>query len=773
MSEEALGESVLPQAPPGYQPIASLENENLVRSLEGKTLGDGEGGEDFLKRMGKITVAQRDEDYDSNLDYYRRCARDIELFLGIQDNFEYGPAQGKPRPCLPLVNKVVTRIYNRMAVVITKMEPIPVPTGSEDIARAERIKKHIEWEKRAKHPEWKSTMCAGLEMMIIVGSMIRYVGWDPVKKRKQIDWASPTDVVVSFSEKDTSPYMEHVGRITRTLRLRRQEIEEYGREGFFEGIDELFDESAAEKPKPIKVSDDRDDPIRKVRYAFERTKESKTTNEKDDANPLYMVYERHSWERLPEGAAPDEATEGRRLRRTAWWVEESTKKVLRAVIMEAEDPLDRLRFKNQMSENQIRFDNLTQEFQGKLQQAQQKMTMLPPETPPEMLPQLPEAPEFEQPKPIRKTPVYNFIHYRFMESPVGFYGLGAGVFASQLNLLANEVIGWHLVQTQLAAIGQTSGYLADEFKTTTKKGKVGVDFGKWIQTDIPSADLKNAFANFQIANPSSNLSQLIEMFDEQAALQMNAHEALSGAPGPSHETASAATMRTQRASENLNMAMENIMEPLAAEFKAYARLNATFMDDNDYYWVTEHDPTRPDKKTQVRKTIGRKDYEIDFDITFDSDVRLMFDEGLGERALQAHQLVMASPFADPNAKLAAEKKALKALGQDELAARYPESIPPPPPPSPKSQEEETAGFLKEEDSPVLPDDDDVVHLTKMEESEQTGIFESMSPTAKQIHERHKRGHQSQAYLKGQKLQQQNNQQEGAFGAASRVLGYPA
>ncbi|MGF2076124.1 hypothetical protein, partial [Enterococcus casseliflavus] len=76
-----------------------------------------------------------------------------------------------------------------------------------------------------------------------------------------------------------------------------------------------------------------------------------------------------------------------------------------------------------------------------------------------------------------------------------------------------------------------------------------------------------------------------------------------------------------------------------------------------------------------------------------------------------------SQFADENTKLQAEKRALKALGQDDLVRRYPAVIPPPEPPSPMSQEEENAGFLAEQDHEVLPDDDDALHLAKMEEFE--------------------------------------------------------
>lgn len=759
----------------------TLEHINLVDALAGKLVGDDKDGKEWLKEFGDRTVRQKKDDWESNSELYKTKARDLELFLGKQDNFEYGPAIGRPRPCIPIANKVVTRIYNRMAVVITKLEPIAVPTGEEDDKRVTRITKHMSWERRAKHPEWKSAMSVMLLQMINCGSGFRYVGYDPIKKRKNISTIMMTDCIVAFSEKDTSPTMEHVGRYTVVWRLRRQELEEGEREGFYSGVSDLFAENAAEKPKPIR-DDDSEDPMRKVGREFEGTKRSRSDGYKeDDSNPLYCILERHSWERLPAGVAPDEEVEGGRLRRVALWVEESTKKVLRAVIMEAEDPFDRLRFRNEQAAAQIKFDNLTAEhaqnvanIQGAMQQAQQVVAL---GGEPPQLPQIPPPPVMEQPRPTRKIPVFPVFHYRFSESPVGFYGLGAGTFASQMNILANEVIGWELIAEQLACIAGSSGWIAEEGKQGLKKGSNKIDWGKFIQTDIPAEQLDKSFKSFPFTHSSQQLPALMEMFDDQAQIQMNAHETLSGVPGPARETATAAKSRNARATENLTMAMENIFEPLAAEFKAYARLNSVFMDNEEYFFVEEPDPLNPGQTKRTKVTTGRRDYEADFDITFDSDARLSMDEGMDERVGQAYAIIQASPFADPNAKLAAEKKLLKSLGQHDLVRHYPDVVPEPPPPSPMSQEEENAGFLQEKDHPVLPDDNHVDHLMKMQQMEETGIANTLTPTGKQIFERHRQSHRAAAYIQGTQLQAQNQAIEpnniaegGAFAAARRMVG---
>lgn len=759
-NESLIGEEVITS--PDDSPRGTVEHINLVAVLRTEKADDGDG---YLVKYGKRSVREFKEDWDSNKAHWDRMARDLGLFLGLSEEYDYGPAKGKLRPCLPLLNKVVTRIYNRVATVVTKLEPVAVPTGPEDGDRVLRITKHMAWERRAKHPEWKSNMCASLIQWVLFGSMFRYVGWDSSKRKKVIEYLPHTDVVVHADEKDCSPLMENVDHYTIQRRWTREHIEMLGREGFLEGVDELFSDDAEKKPTPIKAGRYKDDPVRSTSDEYDGMDRSRSSTDSKDGNPRYLFLERHAWARLPESVNPE-----KKMRRAASWTEESTGKVMRLTIFEAENPLDRRRYQSQLEAMQMEQQNIAAEAQqvaaANAQSAAAGMPLLPE----------PPMPEPRQLAPIITEPVFPCIHYKFMEQPEGYYGMGAGSFASNMNELGNDAMGWWLIQTQLAAVGATSGWTTGEFATS--KGNVDIDFGRFKPLKEMTAEtLQKSILNFPFKGPDGSIKELIETFDAQTQVQMNAHDTLSGVPGPSHETAAGAKLRNARAAENVTMAMESIFIPLAAEFKAYARLNATYMDDDEYFYVNQPDPAQPDRVKPERVTIGRRDYEEDFDVTFDSDARLMFDEGLGEQALVAYQLVSQSQFADPNTKLEAEKRALKALGQDDLVRRYPASIPPPEPPSPKSQEEENAGFLAEQDHEVLPDDDDAFHLAKMEEFETTGVVQGLTPTGKQMFERHRQKHRAQAYLKGAMLAKQsaeegNNGQPSAYQAAAIRTGAP-
>lgn len=282
-------ELTLPEddVPPAAAPEDSLEAEsegtledtNLVAILEAD-----EEGKEWLEKLGKRVVEEFKDDQESNKNHYERCANDIRMFLGMSDEWENGPAKGKKKPALPMLAKLVMRITSRMSNMIVQTEPIPVPTGDEDDERAERISKHIQWEKRAKHPEWNPGMRKSIMQSVLVGECVRYIGWDPVKNRKLIEYHPIEDFVYPYTESDPTYNFENTERWTRVLRIRRHKLEQYGDDGYFIGVEDMFAEDAAKKPASIDPSRDVG-PIRKLLQEFEGIKPKPSKDDKDKGNP--------------------------------------------------------------------------------------------------------------------------------------------------------------------------------------------------------------------------------------------------------------------------------------------------------------------------------------------------------------------------------------------------------------------------------------------------------------------------------------------------------
>jgi hypothetical protein len=684
--------------------VPNLEDHNLVPLLEAD-----KDGKEWLEKRAKKQVDEYESDVQSAKGYYENLEIATQLYLGKCSLFEDGPAEGERKPCLPILAKIVNRIYARVVGMILKTEPIAVPTGDEDNERAIRISQHIAWEKRSKHPDWAPSMSASALQWVLYGSMFRYTGWDPLENKKAIEWISSTDFVMPYTDNDPDPRLSNVERATRVSRLPKWKIKRLGKAGHFHGVDKMFGKNAEKKPTPAPP---KSDPLSKAIIEFQGV-EPQT----DKKGTSYEFLTRYSWEELPG----DEEHGPRRLAMT---LEKSTKRVVRIVIMEEEDKLDRVRY-----DNEVRLKG----FEA------QRMGMDP-------------AMAMTEIAPVATRPVYPIIHYKFHPNPEGIYGLGVWAFTSNLNELANELAGEDIVGQRIANVSGSTGFMSNDLQEDNK-GEVKLKYGMFTGVNASGDQLQSSIMPLNFERPKGNILGWIDKVDQEAQAVMSSSDYQSGLPGPSHETAAAAKLRVSEGMNNITAALEAFLVPLTLEYKNYARLNALYMSEEEFFMVVEPNPENPTSSKPRMVKIGRNDYEADYDITFSADARFEVDPGIGASAIQAYQMIMADPdlAGEQNLKMAARKKALRALKSPELAMMLPDEVPPPPPPTPQPQESENAGFMNEKDSPVLDDDDDIDHLAKMDEFEVTGLYNELSSTGKQLHDRHKRGHKANAYKKGTML----------------------
>ena len=702
---------------------ATLENVNLVPALQMT-----EEGRKFLEDLAKQVCRRRTEDEKSCEGFFEKMAEGLELFLGRDGKFTAGPAKGSPRPCHPTLAKIVNRIYPRVMSVVVQTEPVAVPTSDEDMERALRLGQHIAWEKRAKHPEWAPTMADSVMQWIVFGSMFRMVGWDVLEKRKAIDYLSCADTILPYSEKDPTPDLRNVPRVSILRRYHKHQIKRLARKNDWFANTDIFKKDAEKKASPYRPKTDQ--PIRVVIDEFQ----GKEPDQYERQGDCFELVQQHLWVELPKIPGWNEDPD--LPRRVAVWVEESTKTVLRLVIMEKEIRIDRIRADNEARLAQIQTVN----WRNQALQAVQMGQPVPPQ------PQIPEV------EPPAMEPVFSVIHYRFMPNPEGIYGLGAWAFVGSLNKSINDLLGEDIIAQRLANV--QGGLLSDE--VAVEKGTFELEYGKFVHLEgVSSQHLQSGVMPLPFERPKGNLAMYIEKLDNEAQAVMSSSDMQSGMAGPSHETAQAARLRSREGATAVTASVELFLIPLAYEYKQCARINSMFMSDVEYFYVSHQNP-QTGKKERVQVAITRADYETDYDITFEADVRLEVDPGIGQSALDAYSLVMNDPIAkgDPNLQLAALKKALRALKAQDLASMLPDNIPPPEPPAPMAQEEETAGFMNEQDHPVMDDDDHGDHLAKMAEYRGTNMYNELSPTGKQLFERHERAHKAKAYLQGKQMQGQ-------------------
>jgi hypothetical protein len=735
-----------------------LETINLV-----EVLSQSAEGKAWLKKRAQVELREYEDNLKSSDDYRAKVARHLELFAGTDETISSGPAEGARRANLPIMAKVVLRIWARVNSMVQATDPVAVPTGEEDNDRAQDVSKHLSWQRRAKTPEWGPGMSSSVMQWIIRGSMFRWIGWDPIKEAPVADCLTASEVVMPYSYKDVSPNLQEVERITRILRLPRYKVEILGDAGHYFGIDTLFPPDHGEDEqydppegesfaKPIGEGEPNDDPVQEVVDRMQGVARGQAAKDKG----AYCFLECYSWARLPMDLPGDELVQPgkrRRMRPICMTIEKSTKRVIRLVVRERENPLDRKRFEREakLAEIKAQNDQVAFQQQGAMQGA-------PPPQPP------------KPPRAVRMETVHPFIHYPFFPNPEGIYGFGAGLIAAAANEIANVLMTEDIVARRISNVSGSTGFVSKE--VAGEKGEITLKYGSFKGVEVPISDLPNVVHALNFNAPQGGLMADIQKLEEEVESAMSATGIMSGEAGPSHETAAAAKARSAHAMTAITAAMENFLVPLAFEFKAYARLNSIYLSDVEYFYVTEPDPEAPRKNKRRRVEIGRDDYVEDWDITFSADARMALDPGEGASALQAYDLLKNDPIAsgDQNLILKALKKALKALKASDLAAELPDEIPPPPPPTPTSQENENAGFMNEEDHPVLEDDDDNDHLSKMEEYQGQGLYSQLSPTGKQLFDRHERAHNAQAYLKAKQLQQQLAEDDAQTGMGNPLPG---
>lgn len=722
------GATVVDLNPEVAPPIETVNFAELLYS--------DEKGRKWLEKQARHALREYEEDLDSSRDYRERIANEVKLFSVLPDVIKGGPADGTKMASLPIMSKVALRIWSRVNQMAQAVDPIAVPTGEEDQERAADISKHLGWQRRAKNPNWGPGMSASIMQWVVRGSMFRWTDWDPIREAPVVECLTASDLVLPYAYKDTSPCLEDVEHYTRVRRMTRQQLEQLEDVGHYWGVGKLFPptEEDGESPadasmpeegyaKAMQEGEPKDDPIQDIVDELQGVEMGKASKE----NGRYVVLERIGWARLPFDL-PGEEGSPRRLRPVRIVIEKTTKRVLRLVLRERDNPLDRKRYERESMHANLRAQNTGE--------------------PPKM------------PRPPRKEVVHPAVHYQFFPNPEGIYGFGVGLISAGANEIANVLMTEDIVARRISNVSQSTGFTSKEI--AGEKGALELQYGKFKGLDVPVADLPNVVHPLKFNPPPANSMVDIEKLESEVESAMSATGIMSGEAGPSHETAAAAKARQMNAMTAITAAMENFLTYLSAEFRNYARMNAVYMSDVEYFWVTEPDPENPRKTKRQRREIGREAYTEDYDISFSADARLAMDPGEGMSALQAYDLLKADPLAaqNPNLMLKALKKALRALKAADLASELPDEVPPPEPPSPMSQEQETAGFMNEQDHPVLDDDDDEDHLRKMGEFRSTGMYQQLSPTGKQIFDRHERAHNAQAYLKAMQIKRELEEQGG-------------
>jgi hypothetical protein len=252
--------------------------------------------------------------------------------------------------------------------------------------------------------------------------------------------------------------------------------------------------------------------------------------------------------------------------------------------------------------------------------------------------------------------------------------------------------------------------------------------------------------------------ELAKWIHEESSSQTASQDTMSGEQGTSRETATSVQERNANANQVVNLMTRMYLIAFAEEVKLIAHMNSVNLEDVEYFSVVVPSKKTPGQmETKSGLTISRSDYLEDYDLTFAADSRM------GSKATRVNEAaalcdriaqspLIKDPQRGPMLLWTGMRNLFKSMERPDFEAAIGQPPLPPPPPQPASQQDENAGFINETFHPVLPEDPHEDHLMVIDTFKQDPAYAFLSPTGKNMLDKHERAHVAELYKQNQGAQ---------------------
>lgn len=671
--------------------------------------------EDEQKRLALRVHQDYEEDVKSREKHMRRLRRWQKLYASLLDPKNW-PFQRCANVNLTLLAQAVTQIAARLWDMFWPAKGNPLytkPSNSQDVDRANRTEKYGNWFLRHDLPDYGLGLFESFHQCTLNGSAIRRVFRDAATKRIKVDWIGVDDFVVNFTARSADPSLRDVRRYSLVLWLSLAEIQEDGDDGIFVNTETLTADASDQK----ETSE-----FKQTILDISGMEPSTETTAEDLPR---MVIEQHRWWRFKQkGSKTRGYPFDGRVHPVVVTVDEKSKKLLRVVLREEDDPRDVKRYAREM-QAYARAQQMREAYGQTVVQASQGLAPMPAQAPEE--PKEPEKP--------RKREICFFTHLRAFPSE-GFYGLGLGDFIGPLNEAANIMVNQTIDRATLQNAG--GGFISRQLRG--QRGEISIQPGQFTEVDAPAAVVKDGIVHHQYPPLETLPFQMAQYIGGLASSVSGSAELLSGEPSGANETATAVKIKTEMALKPISILQRRISEAMPHEYAKIWRLLSVYLDEEEYVEVTNADGSFS------KFPISKADFVPDAHVLPAADPRASSRTQRVEEAINLFGMVMQNPLTGQNPAMihAATVRVLEAYEEPELIRLLGPPPGPPQPPQPKQQWEENAGFLRGQDSPVLPQDDDHAHFQEMSDfRHRPEGYESLSPDGKKLFDQHARTHLAQ------------------------------
>lgn len=716
-----------PKKPEPEDPDQPSDAVNLVPLLA--KLQDKKG-KPLLETMSETCLRDYDADQGSRKERMKKIDEFEKLFASVMKAKNF-PFQNAAAVNLPFLGYVVLQTEARlfdMVVPATGKILLCSPTNLSDQDRAGYCEKFSNNYIRYRMPEFAPGMDTTLMQMCKAGSAFRRTYWNAYDGKVCSDSIPMADFVVAYKERCDDPSLRGCARYTHVLHKTYFELEDYAAQGIYENVED------------IKAGDgggDSSNDAEQLRETVKKQDGVHPADESSDDDKLRMVLEQYRRWRMPKAPKKHAAFDGRS-RYVIITIDEKSRKVLRVVVREEDDPADVPRFEKEQQLFDAHAAALKQhasDMEGYPIAAQLAVAQGQPMPEPPMAPvpspglELDETGEPLAPKPPRQREMCFFTHYKCFPGE-GFYGLGFGDFIAPLNKAANTILNQRIDLGTLQ--NAPPGFISRQLRGA--RGAQSTQPGQLNEVDAPMGVIKDAVWYMQVPQGDGLTVEMLELLQSMVE-KFGGSDIIAGEVPKSNNTATGMSILNEQAMMPITVLARRVKDAETHELQKIWRCFGTFLPEEEIVDVIDENG----EAAQV--PIGRAMFRPDARVQPVADIRMKTQRVQETGA--AYQFGMNDPVIaqTPAAMQVLRENVLRATDQSEVIPKI-QPPPPQPPPPPRPASQENSDYLRGKDSAVHPMDDDAKHIEDHERFKGTPGGKALEPTQAQMLDQHIRNHRA-------------------------------
>lgn len=256
-----------------------------------------------------------------------------------------------------------------------------------------------------------------------------------------------------------------------------------------------------------------------------------------------------------------------------------------------------------------------------------------------------------------------YTHYKYMENPDGFYGLGLGHKIGDLNSLVNIGTRQMIDASTLATAGNSSGFISNRLCVDGEE-EVSLTLGKFKKIPDNAGDIQSGIAFMKFPGPVEAQMKLIEFADQRAQRMGATTDATTGDIQKNMQPTTVLA-QIEQAMEQFSSVQAAIKDDFNDELSKIYKINAKHLPLIEYYVVND-----------VPEAITRSDYQEDMLVVANFDPKF----ATRTQKVAKAQAEMQATAQNPNNQMRpwvydiAERRYLEALECDNID----ELVPPTP-----------------------------------------------------------------------------------------------